>query len=407
MLKCGLLGGTLGHSYSPRIHRELGDYEYLLYEKSPGELPGFLTGGSFDALNVTIPYKKTVIPYCSSLSGEAAAIGSVNTLLRRSDGSLYGDNTDAWGFRKMLEKSGISPGGKKVLIFGSGGASVTVRAVLTSLDAGEIVTISRSGENNYTNLDRHADAQILVNATPLGMYPENGTSPVALKAFPCCEGVLDVVYNPSRTALLLEAEALGIPRAGGLTMLVQQAVRASELFTGKSVPPREAERIETLIRSEMENIILIGMPGSGKTTAGKLLAQRLGRPFADSDALIEEDARMSIPEIFAAEGEDGFRKRETAVLAGLGRQSGLIIATGGGCVTREENYPLLHQNGVLVEIRRELSELSADGRPLSLSTPAEQLYAQRKDAYARFADRSVENDGTPGELPEKILEALS
>lgn len=406
MLKCGLLGEKLGHSYSPRIHAELGDYEYKLYEKSPAELPDFLRFGDFHGLNVTIPYKKTVIPYCAALSDEAAAIGSVNTLLRRTDGSLFGDNTDAFGFRKMVEKSGISVRGKKALIFGSGGASVTVRAVLTALGAGKIVTISRSGEDNYTNLDRHADAQVLINATPLGMYPENGAAPVSLRDFPRCEAVLDVVYNPSRTALLLEAEELGIPRAGGLTMLVQQAIRASELFTGNTVDPAEAERIEGLIRGEMENVILIGMPGCGKTTAGKLLAEKLRRPFADCDSYIEERSGMSIPAIFAAEGEAGFRKRETEALAELCKQSGTVIATGGGCVTVEANYPLLHQNGVIVYITRDLPALPTEGRPLSQSNAVEELFEKRKHAYARFADVSVENRGSKEELLNAVMEVL-
>ncbi len=406
MMKCGLLGEKLGHSYSPRIHKELGVYAYTLYEKKPEELPLFLREGDWNGINVTIPYKKTVIPYCAALSDEAAAIGSVNTLLRRADGSLYGDNTDAFGFRKMIEKSGIAVKGKKALIFGSGGASVTARAVLAAMGAGEIVTISRSGPDNYTNLDRHADAQVLVNCTPLGMYPENGVSPVPLRAFTACEGVLDVVYNPSRTAFLLEAEALGLPHAGGLTMLVQQAIRASELFTGKTVEGGEGERIETLIRAEMENIILIGMPGCGKSSAGKLLAEKLGRPFADSDTLIADAAGMSIPDIFAAEGEAGFRKRESDVLAMLGKQSGMVIATGGGCVTVDGNYPLLHQNGCMVWLRRDLSRLSSEGRPLSQQNSPEALYEARKDAYGRFADAVVENDGSLGELVKAIEEAL-
>ena len=406
MLKCGLLGEKLGHSYSPRIHAELGDYEYALYERSPEELPKFLTKGDFHALNVTIPYKKTVIPYCAALSEEAQRIGSVNTLLRRADGSLCGDNTDAWGFRKMIEKSGIAVEGKKALIFGSGGASVTVRAVLSALGVGEIVTISRSGADNYANLDRHADAQILVNATPLGMYPENGTAPVSIRDFPRCEGVLDVVYNPSRTAFLLEAEALGLPHAGGLTMLVQQAIRASELFTGKSVDSGEAERIERLLRGETENIILIGMPGCGKSTAGKMLAEKLRRPFVDCDSYIEKAAGMSIPEIFAKEGEAGFRRRETAALRELGKRSGIVLATGGGSVTVEENYPLLHQNGTIVYIIRELSALPTEGRPLSQSTAVKELYEKRKKAYARFADVSVENRGSRENLLNAILEVL-
>ena len=234
MLHCGLLGRKLGHSYSPAIHAAFGDYEYRLYEKEPEELDAFLTGGSFDGLNVTIPYKKDVIPYCAELSETARRIGSVNTIVRRADGTLFGDNTDAFGFACEISAAGIDPAGKKALVFGSGGASAAVCDVLRQMGA-NVTVISRSGSDNYENLDRHADAQLLVNTTPLGMFPNNGASPVDLSRFPACQGVLDVVYNPARTALLLQAEALGIPHAGGLVMLVAQAARSSERFTGAAI----------------------------------------------------------------------------------------------------------------------------------------------------------------------------
>ena len=279
MLRCGLLGRKLGHSYSPQIHRELSCYEYKLYEKEPEELEAFLKSGTFDGLNVTIPYKKTVMAYLDEISPEAAAIGSVNTIVNRG-GKLTGYNTDAFGFSWLLQKSGVEAADKKALVFGSGGASVTVCHVLKSLGADPVVVISRTGENNYENLDRHLDAKLLINATPLGMYPNNGESPVDLTRFSALDGVLDVVYNPARTALMLQAEQLGIPHASGLSMLVAQAKKACEYFTGNPVPDAEIDRIERLLSRQMENIILIGMPGCGKSTFLKLLRQKLRRKGA-------------------------------------------------------------------------------------------------------------------------------
>ena len=317
MLRCGLLGRKLGHSYSPQIHHELASYEYKLYEKEPEELNRFLKSGTFDGLNVTIPYKKAVMPLLDEISPEAAAIGSVNTIVNRA-GKLTGYNTDAFGFTWLLQKSGVDVAGKKALVFGSGGASVTVCHVLKSLGADPVVVISRSGENNYENLDRHTDAKILVNATPLGMYPENGTSPVDLACFDAPEGVLDVVYNPARTALMLQAEALSVPHASGLSMLVAQAKKACEYFTDTKIPDTEIDRIERLLSHQMQNIILIGMPGCGKSSIGQALANTLHRPFIDADAEIVRRVGCSIPEIFAKDGEPGFRKIESAVLADLG-----------------------------------------------------------------------------------------
>ena len=405
-MKCGLLGEKLGHSYSPQIHGALADYEYLLYEKSPDEVEAFVRNGDWHGLNVTIPYKKTVIPFCDALSDTARTIGSVNTLLRRADGSVYGDNTDAFGFETLLTqtvKGGIA--GKKALVLGTGGASVTVCAVLQKHGA-EVVTISRSGENNYQNLERHADARLLVNTTPLGMYPKNGVSPVNLETFPRLEAVLDVVYNPARTALLLQAEARGIPHAGGLTMLVAQAKRSSEIYLGSTLPEEEIPRITAMLNRDMQNVILIGMPGCGKSTVGALLAKRLSRPYHEADKELEKTAKRSIPDIFAVEGEKGFRLRETAILAELGKQSGTVLSTGGGCVTRAENYPLLHQNGVIVWLTRDLDKLAREGRPLSLNADLSAMYAAREPLYRRFADCVVDNSGSPEDTVNAILEVL-
>ncbi len=405
-LKCGLLGEKLGHSYSPQIHGMLAGYEYKLYEKSREELEAFLLQGDWDGLNVTIPYKKAVVPYCAALSPMAERLGSVNTLVRRADGSLFGDNTDAYGFELLVRRGGVSVAGKKALVLGSGGASVTVRAVLEKLGAAPVLVISRSGEDNYGNLDRHADARIIANTTPLGMFPNNGAAAVDLRLFPACEAVFDVVYNPARTALLLQAEELGIPHAGGLPMLVAQAKRSSELFTGGSIGDGEIDRIVKALRREEQNIILIGMPGSGKSTVARMLGEKLGRPVYEADAEVEKAQGRSIPAIFDAQGEAGFRTCETAVLRELGKLSGAVISTGGGCVTREENYPLLHQNGVLVWLRRELSVLPKEGRPLSLKNDLEEMYRQRKEQYARFADLTVDNDGSLEETVEQIVRAL-
>lgn len=406
-LRCGLLGRKLGHSYSPQIHGKLASYRYELYEREPEELEDFLLLGDWQGLNVTIPYKKAVLSFCDSLSDCAREIGSVNTLLRRADGSLFGDNTDAYGFSFLLRQSGVDPAGKKALVLGSGGASVMVCWSLRRLGAREVTVISRRGENHYGNLARHTDTELIVNTTPVGMYPNNGESPLDLRLFPRCSGVLDLVYNPARTALLLQAEQLGIPHAGGLRMLVAQAKRSAEIFTGSSIPDSRIGEISRELSREMENVVLIGMPGCGKSSLARLLGERLGRPVLEADEEICRAAGMSIPEIFAKEGEEGFRQRETAVLRELGKRSGCILATGGGCVTREENYPLLHQNGRIIWRKRALALLSKTGRPLSQSRDLGELYAERAPLYARFADFVIEETDTLEEAAEKILEVLS
>lgn len=406
MLKCGLLGEKLGHSYSPQIHSMLADYEYKLFEKSPEELEDFLKSGEFDGLNVTIPYKKSVMPYCAELSPTAAQIGSVNTIVRRSDGSLYGDNTDAFGFENLIVHNGIEVKGKKALVLGTGGASVTAQAVLKNLGASEVVVISRKGEDNYENIAKHADAEIIANTTPVGMYPNNGKAAVDLTQFPKLSGVLDVVYNPSRTALLLQAEKLCIPCAGGLYMLVSQAKRSCELFTGKSIPDSEIDRIERVLSHQMQNIVIIGMPGSGKTAVSTMLAERLGRKIFDTDTIVSEKAGMTIPEIFAAQGEAGFRKLETEATAEVGKLSGNIISTGGGVVTVADNYELLHQNGVIVWIERDTNKLARDGRPISLSSDLNELYAARLPLYEHFADIKADNNGDINDTVNAIMEMI-
>lgn len=406
MLKCGLLGQKLGHSYSPAIHGMLADYDYQLFEREPEQLEDFLKNGPWDGLNVTIPYKKAVLPYCDELSEKARRIGSVNTLVRRPDGSLYGDNTDAYGFESMIRKNGIDVRGKKALVLGSGGASVMAVAVLKALGAESVTVISRSGEDNYDNLDKHADARIIANTTPVGMYPNNGQAAVDLRRFPRCEGVLDVVYNPERTALLLQAEKLGIPRAGGLYMLVAQAKRSCELFTGQTIPDSEIDRIEAVLSGQMKNIVLVGMPSSGKSTLAAALGEKLGRSVYEADALIAQEAGMDIPSIFARYGEEHFRALETEILSRLGKLSGAIISTGGGCVTREENYDLLHQNGSILWLQRDTDKLEKTGRPVSLKSDLNQLYQKREPLYRRFADAAVDNNGSVAATVEQILEVL-
>ena len=391
---CGLVGRRLGHSWSVPIHAALGCEGYRLIELEPDALASFLARPDIGGLNVTIPYKRDVMPLCDAIDPAAEAIGSVNTIVRGADGKLTGYNTDIDGFLYMARRAGISLAGRKVVILGSGGASLTARAAARREGAREIIVISRSGPDNYENLSRHADAEILVNTTPVGMYPGNGAAPVDLNAFPHLTGVLDVIYNPRRTALLLQSEGRGIPCSDGLPMLVAQAKRAEELFTGRPIPDSENERILSQLRREMTSIILIGMPGSGKTTVGEALARLTGREAIDLDARIEEAAGCSIPEIFAAEGESGFRAREAAAAAEAGKRTGVILLTGGGIVKTAANYAALHQNGRIYQLVRDLTLLPTEGRPLSQGADLAAMWQERAPLYQRFRDAEIDNSGT-------------
>ena len=400
-MKCGLLGRTLGHSYSPQIHRHLAAYEYGLIEKEPQELAEFLYKGDFTGLNVTMPYKKDVIGFCAELSPRAKAVGAVNTIVRRPNGSLLGHNTDYYGFETMLLHTRLSVNGKKVLVLGSGGASNTAVQVLKAYGA-NVIVISRGGENNYGNLHLHSDASVIVNATPVGMYPHPGISPVELSLFPKLEGVLDLVYNPARTRLLLDAEDRGLVAENGLRMLVAQAKESAEWFTGKPIRDEIVEEIHSKLSRQMENIVLIGMPGCGKSPVGKLLSELTGKPFVDADISIEQLAGNPIPEIFAQDGEELFRELETQVLNQLGMGSGKIIATGGGCVTKQENYPLLHQNGKIFWLQRDISVLPTEGRPLSQTGKLNEMYQIRQPMYRAFADYTIDNNGSPLSAAQQI-----
>ena len=404
MRKYGLLGEKLGHSFSPQIHKMLGGYDYGLFEVAPDELDGFMRAPDFDGINVTIPYKRAVLPYCAELSPAAKQTGSVNTVIRRSDGSLYGDNTDLYGFEAMLKKHRI-PVGKKALVLGSGGGSRSIVAALRSLGAEEIVTVSRSGEDNYENLSRHLDAELIVNATPVGMYPNNTESLIAPERFFKLRGVVDAVYNPLRTKLVSDAEALGIRSCGGLYMLVAQAARSSELFTGERISDERLDGVYAAILNSVQNIILIGMPGCGKTTTAAALGALTGREVFDCDDEIVRRTGMSIPAYFEKLGVESFRELESEVLRDICRKSGVIVATGGGVVMREKNYAALHQNGVIVYLERELSGLATEGRPLSQSGSLKELADMRLPIYKRWCDKKIRAD-SEREAAEMIKEML-
>lgn len=402
----GLLGRTLRHSYSPQIHALLGDYEYRLFEVEPQDLEAFLKKREFGGINVTIPYKKDVLPYLSGISDNAKRIGAVNTIIVKEDGGLYGDNTDYDGFLCLVQKSGFQVKGKKALVLGTGGASLPISAVLSDLGAREVVFISRSGENNYQNLSRHADADLIVNTTPVGMYPNNLKAPLSLSEFPNLSGVLDIVYNPQKTKLILDADRLGIPAYSGLLMLVAQGKRAAELFLGHDIPDSETDRIFKKLSTEMQNIVLVGMPGCGKTTVGKALAEQLNRPFFDADEEILKRTGKSAEAWIEACGEAVFRQKETEVLESLCKQSGTVIATGGGAVTVPENADILRQNSIVFFINRDVSALPVEGRPLSKATALSEMYEVRLPMYRSVCDYEIAADGSVEAVVRRILEEL-
>lgn len=406
----GLLGERLGHSFSPRIHAALGGYDYALYEVSPAGLGGFLQTTELSGMNVTIPYKKAVLPYCASLSEAARSIGSVNTLVRRPEG-WYGDNTDAFGFAYLLRRCGCRPEGKVCTVLGSGGAALTVRSVLRSLGAARVDLLSRSGRNDYLYAADYADAEIVVNATPVGMFPDCGAAALGASAFPKCAYAIDLIYNPLRTEFLLEFMQMNsakrtITCENGLSMLVAQAARSAELFTGEAISEARIEETLCKLSGDAESVILIGMPGCGKTTVGALLARRLCKPFVDLDAEIAAQTGKTPETWLRTVGEAAFRAAETAVLRRITLRGGVVLACGGGVVTRPENENLLRRNGRVVWLQRKLCKLETRGRPLSENGALSSLFAQREPLYARFSDLAVSNDGAPEETVKTIMEAL-
>ncbi len=412
-MKFGLLGEHLEHSYSVPIHKKLHNVDYELYEVSPDHVESFLNTTDADGLNVTIPYKKSVIPFCERISDLARRTGCVNTLRKEADG-WHGYNTDYEGFYYMLKQGEINPSAKKILILGNGGASMTARALLKDLCASSITVITRNPSekqdvlyDRYENIHHHTNAELIINTTPVGMYPDNGNSLIDLRQFHNCTGVADVIYNPLKTALLFQADELGIPGIGGLSMLVAQAKRSAELWLKNDIPDKEIGKVINSIQNDTLNIVLIGMPGCGKTCIGKVLSKITGRPLVDTDEQIKISTGQTIADIITNKGERAFREMETSAIIDAGKRSGHIISTGGGCVLRNENYHPLKQNSIIIWIRRNINLLPKDERPLSRVMSAEEMYSVRKQYYENFSDLVIENDSTPEQAAERILNLTS
>lgn len=425
--KYGLVGKTLIHSYSKEIHEALGRYQYQLFSLAEDEMPDFINARDFRGLNVTIPYKKDVIPLCDEVTDLARGIGAVNTLfwknasgtgasesINQEDKILVGHNTDYEGFLYAASRAGIDFEGKGVLILGTGGTSLMARRAAADQNAAKIYIAARHPETDppsgseiqdtgilstvsYDQLPEiAASIDVIVNTTPVGTFPNNMQQVIRLKDFPGCQAVIDVIYNPFKTALLLEAEKLGLKYTNGLPMLVAQATAAAGYFLGTpGAFQKENQRIIKSMKQQMGNIVLIGMPGTGKSIIGKLLAELTGKTLQDTDARIEEEAKMTIPEIFEKEGESGFRDRESAICKKLGKERNLIIATGGGAILRPENVDALRQNGTLVHITRSIDKLPTRGRPLSKNIETlKKMEAQRMPLYKEAADITFRNNYT-------------
>ena len=398
-MRIGLIGEKLGHSFSKPIHEALAGYPYELIPLAKDAFAPFMERRDFQAINVTIPYKEAVIPYCDVVDERARAIGAVNTIVQR-EGKLYGYNTDFDGFLYMVKRHGIDFYNKKILILGTGGTRKTITAVAQSLGAGEILVASRSakeGTISYEQCKEHPDIEIIINASPQGMYPNNGACLIDLADFPQCTAVMDVVYNPLKTALLLQAEQRGIQAVNGLEMLVAQAKYAAEYFSGRSIAESEIDRIYQSLRMNLSNIVLIGMPSAGKTTFGRRLSKLLGKTFVDADEMLVSEQKQSIPEIFARGGETLFREMEADVIARIGKQTGQVVATGGGVIKRESNMQALRQNGLIIFLDRDCKRLMTDpNRPLSSSPAAiEQMERERRSLYKAYSDLHVQNNGNP------------
>ena len=401
-----LIAKKLSHSFSKPIHNELADYSYEYKELQEHELEGFFAEKKFDGLNVTIPYKQAVMEFMDEISPEAQRIGAINTIVNRG-GKLWGYNTDYYGFAYEIKESGAKIKGKRVIVLGNGGAAKTVVCVLEDKGA-ESVRVVTSAELRAGDIDKYTDAQVIVNATPVGLYPHNGAAVVNVGDFPKCEAVLDLIYNPSKTQLILDAEKKSLKTANGLSMLVAQAKRACEIFTDSVIKDSEIGRIGTLIEKQTKNIVLIGMPGSGKSTVGRYLAEKMDREFFDCD---EEISKLgeSPAELIEKYGEEHFRRIESEVLSELCKKSGIVIATGGGAVTRERNYDIIRQNATVVFIERALERLAIRGRPLSQGgiDSLRKMYEVRHPLYKKFSHFSVKSQRTWQQTTGLILKKLN
>ena len=405
-MKFGLIGKTLKHSYSKIIHEMFEAYSYDLLSMKEEEIPSFLENPEYSGFNVTIPYKKTIMPFCDFISDEAKKIGSVNTVIKK-DGKLLGYNTDYAGFLAMTKRAEIDFSGKKVAILGSGGTYSTAYAVIGDLGAREIVSVSRCGEYNYENISMWCDAEIIVNTTPVGMFPNNGDSILNINDFKNLEGVIDVIYNPLKTRLVFDAEQKGIKATGGLYMLIFQAKEAFEIFTGNKLSDDITEKIYQKLLKDTQNIVLIGMPGCGKTTAGNFLSEYTHRKLLDTDALIEIKANMKPSEIIEKFGENHFRNIETECVKEAGKQTGKIISCGGGVVKRKENFYHLKQNGKIFFINRSINKLETVDRPLSKDMAALlKIEKERTPLYEALKDITIENNGDLSSFKDKLIAGL-
>ncbi len=406
-MQYGLIGEKLPHSFSKEIHRRLAGYDYRLQELTPAQLPGFLQKRDFLGVNVTIPYKQTVIPYLDELDPKAASIGAVNTIVNRG-GRLTGYNTDYDGMLALVRHAGLSLEGKNVLILGTGGTSKTALAVARDLGASRVQRVSRKPEGDAISYEQAArePVQILINTTPVGMFPHPDRRPMDLSRFGWLEGVLDAVYNPLRTDLVLQARDNGARGQSGLYMLVAQAAAAAQLFLGEPLAESALPAVYRAIHGEKQNIVLTGMPGSGKSTVGRLLAESMGRELVDTDTEIIRLVKKPIPDIFAQRGEQGFRELESQVIAQVSKGTGLVIATGGGAILRAENVRRLRQNGRIYFLDRPLDQLiPTDDRPLSRDREAlERRFAERYPRYLATADTGIPVRGTPEEAAALIRE---
>lgn len=416
-MRLGLIGGGLSHSYSKLIHEAMGD-EYMLVELKTEELGRFISENTLDGFNVTIPHKKSVAAHLDFLSAEAASTGAVNTVFRR-EGKYCGFNTDIAGMEYALSRADIGIEGKNVLILGTGGTSESAIYLCRKLKASSITALGRD-EISAVNKDgidaavlkkkRLADVDVLINATPIGMYPGPFVSPVPLAAFPSLTAVFDAIYNPLCTELVREANGMGLKTENGISMLAAQARYAHNLFENGKERADDDERVieylASLLTKKIRNIVLVGMPGCGKSTIGKALSDRLGKTFCDTDEMIRQKAGMSIPELFEKSGEHRFRDLETESILESSARTDSVIATGGGTVLRKANMDALKRNGIIVYIKRPLDRLDPAGRPLSKNTAAlERMYNDRKSLY-EAADITVENDSDTKSCVDKILEIL-